>query len=99
MLSKLNEEVELLERHITILKFVIENSPIGIIKLSELSGCPQHKVRYSLRILEEQDLIKPSLQGAVATRKAEKFIKAFPKKLRKLIDKLTKLGEHNTSSF
>jgi len=95
MLNKLNDEIELLERHITILKFVVENSPIGIIKLSELGGCPQHKVRYSLRVLEEQNLIKPSPQGAVATRKAEKFIRAFPRELRKIINKLTKLTERS----
>jgi len=60
MLSKLEQEIELIVRHTTILKLVIEQGPIGIMKLSELSGHPQHKVRYSLRILEQQNLIKPS---------------------------------------
>ena len=40
---------------------------MGIIKLSELTNYPQHMVRYSLRILEQDDLIEPSPQGAVTT--------------------------------
>jgi len=35
----------------------------------------RHLVRYSLRVLEQQGLIEPSTQGAVATRSAKE---AFP---------------------
>src|SRR3989442_12249727 len=49
------------------LKAIMENQPIGIIRLSELLNFPQHKVRYSLRILEQEGLIKPSPEGAVTT--------------------------------
>jgi len=66
-----------LKRHITILKLVLEGAPVGIIKLSELSGLPQHKVRYSLRVLEQKGFIRPSVQGAVATAKAKRFAVAF----------------------
>jgi len=90
MLSKLEQEIELIVRHTTILKFVIEQGPIGIMKLSELSGHPQHKVRYSLRILEQQNLIKPSSQGAIATLKAKKFMKVLPEKIKQLSEKLEK---------
>src|SRR5216117_4552215 len=37
-------------------KAIMENQPIGIIRLSELLNFPQHKVRYSLRILEQEGL-------------------------------------------
>jgi len=74
MLSRLLEEIELLERHVQILKLVLENEPIGIIKLSESSGMPQHKIRYSLRVLEQSGMISPSPRGAVPTERAGEFL-------------------------
>ena len=73
MLSNLRREIWLLERHITVLDLVLKNGPVGIIKLSSMSGLPQHKVRYSLRVLEHKGLIKPSQKGALATKKAEGY--------------------------
>ncbi len=73
MLSNLRRELELLERHVTVLDLVLKNGPVGIIKLSSMSGLPQHKVRYSLRVLEHRGLIMPSQKGALATRKAEGY--------------------------
>lgn len=73
MLSNLRREIELLNRHVLILDLVMNNAPVGIIKLSAMSGLPQHKVRYSLRVLEHNGVIKPSQRGAVATRKAKSY--------------------------
>jgi predicted transcriptional regulator len=72
--SKIEAEVRLLQRHVAMLKAIMENQPIGIIRLSELLSFPQHKVRYSLRILEQEGLIKPSPEGAVTTDKLEEFL-------------------------
>jgi predicted transcriptional regulator len=72
--SKIESEVKLLERHVAMLKAIIENQPIGIIRLSELLNVPQHKVRYSLRILEQEGLIKPSPEGAVTAEKLQEFL-------------------------
>jgi len=91
MLSRLEQEIERMARHIAILRLVVKEGPIGIIKLSELSGCPQHKVRYSLRILEQQNLIRPSSQGAVATPKAKNFVRFLPKRIKGLSEKLENL--------
>ena len=71
----LENEVSLLERHVKMLKTIKENEPIGIIRLAELLGHPQHKVRYSLRILEQEGLIVPSPDGAVTTEKFDEFMK------------------------
>lgn len=90
MLSRIEDEFELLERHVKILRLVLKNEPIGIIKLSELSQIPQHKVRYSLRMLEQSDIIKPSPQGAVTTTKARKFMENLPKELQILKEKIKK---------
>ena len=72
--SKLASEVELLERHVNMLKAIKGQEPIGIIRLSELLDFPQHKVRYSLRILEQEGLIKPSPEGAITTDDFEPFL-------------------------
>ena len=72
--SKIEAEVKLLQRHVAMLKAIMENQPIGIIRLAELLNFPQHKVRYSLRILEQEGLIKPSPEGAVTTDRLEEFL-------------------------
>jgi len=71
--SKLEAEVELLERHVMMLDAIKRHEPIGIIRLSELLDIPQHKVRYSLRILEQEGLINPSPEGAVTTERLDEF--------------------------
>ena len=65
--SVIETELEILKRHIHVLKTLQEKQPMGIIKLSEITKYPQHMVRYSLRILEQDGLIEPSPQGAVTT--------------------------------
>ena len=71
--NKIESEIELLERHVKMLNAIMEHKPIGIIRLSELLDIPQHKVRYSLRILEQEGLINPSPEGAITTEKLETF--------------------------
>ncbi len=72
--NKIESEMRLLERHVAMLKAIIENQPIGIIRLSELLNVPQHKVRYSLRILEREGLIRPSPEGAITAEKLQEFL-------------------------
>jgi predicted transcriptional regulator len=67
--SVAEKEIDLLGRHIDILKTVQEHGPIGIIRLAQVTGQPQHMVRYSLRTLEQGGVIKPSAQGAIVTEK------------------------------
>ncbi len=72
--SKIEAEIELLQRHVTMLKAIMDSEPIGIIRLSEMLEFPQHKVRYSLRILEQEGLIEPSPDGAMTTDKIQEFL-------------------------
>ncbi|WP_338103471.1 hypothetical protein [Methanolapillus millepedarum] len=81
-------ELELIDRHILVLKFVVERGPIGILKLSEETGMQAHKVRYSLRILEQNGLIKPSQQGAIAGDNVAPFLQCVEERyesIRKLV--------------
>ena len=82
--DRIQNELELLERHVMLLKIIIKEQPIGIIRLSESSGFPQHKVRYSLRILEQEGLILPSADGAVTTEKLETYLPVLKKILKKI---------------
>jgi len=82
-------ELEMLERHLIILKQVVENEPIGILKLAEETKIPSHKVRYSLRVLEQEGLIKASAPGAVTTEDTA----AFLQDLEGMIENLSKRAE------
>jgi len=89
----IESELDILKRHILVLKTLQENEPAGIIKLSELTKHPQHMVRYSLRILEQDGLIEPSPQGAVTTSAVAETINLLKGKLKemnKILDDLLK---------
>ena len=79
--SVIETELDILKRHVYVLKTLQKNQPMGIIKLSELTGYPQHMVRYSLRILEQDGLIEPSPQGAVTTDDVGKTMDLLKKTL------------------
>ncbi|HEY9247365.1 MAG TPA: hypothetical protein VIO11_11005 [Candidatus Methanoperedens sp.] len=93
--GRVQNELDLLKRHIIVLKKVIESGPIGIMKLSLETGIPDHRVRYSLRVLEQQGLIAPSTQGAVATKTAHEAYAGFRIELERIYsiaDEIKKIG-------
>ena len=75
--GKLERELEILKRHIRILRIIHDEEPIGIIRLSEITGYPNHQVRYSLRILEEEGIVEPTVEGAVMTKGTQEYINHF----------------------
>ena len=91
MIEKLVDELELLERHILMLKITKENEPVGIIRLSEILGIPKHKVRYSLRLLEKEGLISPSTEGARVTEKYDGYMKDVASKLDDIVKMVERL--------
>jgi len=84
-------DVKVLERHLKVLKAVMENEPIGIIKLSQKTGLPQHAVRYSLRVLEQEGLIEPSRSGAITTEKIHETLGTIESTLDDLVTTLRDL--------
>ena len=91
MIDKIDEDVELLARHIKMLRAIKENEPIGIIRLSEITELPKHKIRYSLRLLEKDGVIAPSPEGAKTTDSYDKYMKdvaSFISALKKEISEL-----------
>jgi predicted transcriptional regulator len=91
MIDRLEKEVDMLERHLQVLKMVLESEPIGIVKMSNETGYPHHKVRYSLRVLEEENLIEPSSQGAITTERTEEFVAELDDKIDEISAKLEEM--------
>jgi predicted transcriptional regulator len=74
VIERIDNEVEMLERHLRVLRLVIRNEPIGIVQLAEELSIADHKVRYSLRVLEEEGLIEPTDRGATTTDDLQGYI-------------------------
>ena len=89
LLENIIAELDLTERHLLVLKRVIEDAPIGILKLAEITGMQNHKVRYSLRVLEQANLIKPSAHGAVPGDAIQQFLQEFECELDKINRKVS----------
>ena len=87
----------MLERHLQVLRMVIESEPIGIVKMSNETGYPHHKVRYSLRVLEEENLIEPSSQGAITTERTSEFVDELDDKLDDTVEKLESMKIDSTA--
>ncbi|HJJ43776.1 MAG TPA: hypothetical protein O0X66_08035 [Methanocorpusculum sp.] len=91
MLGKINGEIELLERHLSVMRVVARQGPIGIMKLTDELSQPQHRIRYSLRVLEQMQYIKATPSGAIATPKAFEMLENFDKDLEILVQRLSSL--------
>ena len=93
--DRMQRDLDLLRRHVSLLQTVEEEQPIGIIRLSEMLGYPQHKVRYTLRVLEQEGLVRPSQEGARATARAN----GFRGKLKSLLGEMRQTVEDLSNSI
>ncbi len=94
VIKKLKQEAEIALRHIEVLKTVMENQPIGIFKLAELMDMPRHKIRYSLRVLEQSGIIEPTQYGAIIKDEAYGKIEDLKKdidEVKKLVEEMSKI--------
>jgi predicted transcriptional regulator len=96
MLEKLKGDIQLLDRHIGVMKAVMEHEPIGIVKLSLLMDLPYHRIRYSLRILEQMGYIRASPAGAVTTNQARRLLSSIGQDVDELVTLLVSLKEKQT---
>lgn len=55
------------------------NQPVGLIRLSEMTGIPKHRVRYSLKLLEQQGIIHATPDGATVTDRYDGFMDEISK--------------------
>ncbi|WP_276270643.1 winged helix-turn-helix transcriptional regulator [Haloarcula litorea] len=90
-IERLRNQVEKESRDLAILDVVIDQGPIGIVKLSEETGIPEHKVRYSLRMLEDDELIDPTPQGAIPADDIDQRVADINDGIDELVDRLDDL--------
>ncbi len=88
MIQRLAKQLEKEKRDLEVLAAVIENQPIGIVRLSNETGIDEHKVRYSLRMLENDELIEPTPDGAVAAADIERRASSINEGLDGLIERM-----------
>lgn len=67
LFREIKTDLETVKRHLSIIQTLLREQPVGIIKISHETGIPEHKIRYSLRVLEKEGLILPSREGAILT--------------------------------
>ena len=91
MIERLERQLGKEERDLRILQAVIDQGPIGIVKLSQATDVPQHKVRYSLRMLENDELIEATPQGAIPAEDVADQVEAINDGLDELINRLQAL--------
>ncbi|WP_266080013.1 hypothetical protein [Haladaptatus caseinilyticus] len=92
MIDKVEEEVEILNRHLMILQQVSDSEPIGIVKMSDELGHAHHEIRYSLRLLEGESLINPTQEGAITTDETDPFIETLDDQIDDVITRLSTMN-------
>jgi predicted transcriptional regulator len=91
MIDRLETEVNMLQRQLEVLRVVIKHQPIGIVRIADRLNSPQHKARYSLRVLEEEGLIEPTKRGAVTTEEANDFLEELDDEIGTFLQQLENL--------
>lgn len=90
-LDRLADQVEKERRDLRILEAVIAHGPIGIVRISEETDIPEHKVRYSLRMLENDELVQPTPQGAIPAEDIDEQVATLNAGLDDLLERAEEL--------
>lgn len=93
MIQRLARQLGKEERDLRVLEAVIEHQPIGITRVAEEAGIDEHKARYSLRMLEDDGLVEPTQNGAVAAEGLETRVTDINEGLDHLIERMESLKE------
>lgn len=95
MFDSLYRELELFERALQILLLVREDDPVGIRRLSRESGHEHHETRAALRLLEDEEFIEATPDGAVPTKRAEIFLAELDDSLTDVSARIDALASHS----
>ncbi|RBI60067.1 hypothetical protein DMJ13_20565 [halophilic archaeon] len=98
MITDFTDQLEMIQRHLEILKLVLDQEPIGIVQLSHETNYARHEVRYSLRQLEEDNLITPSPQGALTTDQTTAFVEDLDERIENLQDRIAALKSNRKTA-
>lgn len=92
-IDRLSEQVDKEGRDLQVLSTVIERGPIGIVRIAEATGIDEHKVRYSLRMLENDGLVEPTPDGAVPADDIESSVAGMNEGIDHLVERLETVRE------
>jgi predicted transcriptional regulator len=92
MIDRLADQLEKESRDLRVLGTVLEHHPIGIVRIAETTGVPEHKARYSLRMLEKDGLVEATPQGAVPADGIEDRVTEINDGLEALSDRVDALS-------
>jgi predicted transcriptional regulator len=96
MLDRVKDEVALLDRHLEVLRTVMAQQPIGIMRLAELMDLPYHRIRYSLRVLEQMGYIRASPEGAMVMKKTERLLSTLDDQLKEITEQIEEIRRKNS---
>ncbi len=99
LFKELKETLEPVKRHIRIIEALMNDQPAGIIKISNSTGIPDHKIRYSLRILEKDGIISPSKDGAILTPEFIENKEKIAEEAKEILDSFDALYSEIKKSF
>lgn len=99
LFKELKETLEPVKRHIKIIEALMNDQPAGIIKISNSTGIPDHKIRYSLRILEKDGIISPSKDGAILTPEFIENKEKIVEEAKEILDSFESLYSEIKKSF
>ncbi|MBO4348818.1 MAG: hypothetical protein IKM91_02990 [Candidatus Methanomethylophilaceae archaeon] len=85
---QVEKEVDQLYLMLKMVRVIQKNQPIGIIKLSEIFELPNHKVRYILRLLENDGVISPSANGCMLNIGYDEYVQQQLSALHDIKDKI-----------
>ena len=88
MLRKLKRELELVHRHVILLKLIKTKGPIGVRKASRALNLKPHEVRYSIKVLKTHNLIEQTTRGVKLTTDDLTNLHKDFNELKKLLKKL-----------
>ena len=91
LIDNIINEVKLAKRHLDVLRLIMKHEPIGILRLSQITGIPDQQIRYSMRVLQDCGFLGPSTKGAVVTNNARKFMKNLKNEKKKIVKTIENL--------
>ncbi|MCL5804511.1 MAG: winged helix-turn-helix transcriptional regulator [Candidatus Thermoplasmatota archaeon] len=92
IVNEIVEDASRLERHFAIIEALSREGTAGIIRLSNITNLPVHKVRYSLRVLENSGIIEPTPNGAMLTE-------SFKRRKKSLLEDIERASVQVSTEF
>ncbi|MFT4905407.1 MAG: putative transcriptional regulator [Natronomonas sp.] len=94
MIERLGKQLSKEQRDLEVLDVILSQHPIGISRIATEVGIDEHKVRYSLRMLENDELIESTPNGAVPVDDIGERIDAINTGLTDLAEHIDELRQY-----